>query len=241
MLHLVGDVIGLLDALEQPQGVVVGHDWGAPVAWNTALLRPDRVRAVAGLSMPPSARAPIRPTDRMRHVFGESFYQLYFQTPAVAERDFEADVRAGLRCFMYGTSGSTPPEHRWQVVLKGAFFDGCVDPGTAPAWLGEDHLDALTAAFTRSGFRGGLSWYRNLDRNWEQAAAFVGLTIRQPALFVMGDADPTYVAARRAIEALPQTLPGLRRSLIIPGGGHWIGEENPDEINAVLLEFLAGL
>lgn len=241
MLHLVGDVIGLLDALDQPQAVVVGHDWGAPVAWNAALLRPDRVRAVAGLSMPPTVRAPLAPTQRMRHVFGEGFYQLYFQQPGVAEREFEADVRSALRRLMHAAAGDTPPEHRLQVVLKGKFFDGLPDPGAAPAWLGEDQLDALTAAFTHSGFRGGLNWYRNLDRNWEQSAAFIGLTIRQPALFVMGDADPTYVAARRAIDAMPQTVPGLRRSLIIPGGGHWIGEERPDEINAVLIEFLAGL
>jgi pimeloyl-ACP methyl ester carboxylesterase len=241
MLHLVGDVIGLLDALDQPQAVVVGHDWGAPVAWNAALLRPDRIRAVAGLSMPPSVRAPLPPTERMRHVFGEGFYQLYFQQPGVAERELEADVRAALRRLMHAAAGDTAPEHRLQVVLKGKLFDGIPDPGAAPAWLGEDQLDALTAAFTHSGFRGGLNWYRNLDRNWEQSAAFIGLTIRQPALFVMGDADPTYVAAQRAIDALPQTLPGLRRSLIIPGGGHWIGEERPDEINALLLEFLAGL
>jgi pimeloyl-ACP methyl ester carboxylesterase len=241
MLHLVGDVIGLLDALDQPRAVVVGHDWGAPVAWNTALLRPDRIRAVAGLSVPPTVRAPLAPTQRMRHVFGEGFYQLYFQQPGVAERELEADVRAGLRRLMHAGAGDTPPEHRLQIVLKGKLFDGIPDPGTAPVWLGEDQLDALTAAFTHSGFRGGLNWYRNLDRNWEQSAAFIGLTIRQPALFVMGDADPTYVAAQRAIDALPQTAPGLRRSLIIPGGGHWIGEERPDEINAVLLEFLAGL
>ena len=241
MLHLVGDVIGLLDALEAPQAVVVGHDWGAPVAWNAALMRPDRVRAVVGLSMPASARAPLRPTERMRHVFGDGFYQLYFQQPGVAERDFEADVRGALRRLMHAASGDVPAENRWPLVVRGAFFDGLADPGVAPAWLGEEQLDALTAAFTRSGFRGGLSWYRNMDRNWEQAAAFAGLTIRQPALFVMGDADPTYVAARRAIDVLPQMVPGLRRSLIIPGGGHWIGEEQPETINAALLEFLAGL
>ena len=142
---------------------------------------------------------------------------------------------------MHAASASGEPGHRWPLVVTGAFFDGLVDPGAAPAWLGEAQLDALAAAFTRSGFRGGLSWYRNLDRNWEQSAAFAGLTICQPSLFVIGDADPTYAPARRGIEALPQTLPGLRRSLIIPGGGHWIGEERPDEINAVLLEFLAGL
>ncbi len=241
IFHLVGDVIGLLDALGEARAVLVGHDWGAPVAWNTALLRPDRVRAVAGLSAPPSSRAPIPPTEHVRQVFGARFYQLYFQQPGVAEREFEADVRVGLRRAIYAASGSAPPEHRWQPVLTGGFFDGLVDPGVAPAWLGEDQLDALTAGFMRSGFRGGLSWYRNVDRNWELLAPFVGLTIGQPALFVMGDADPTYAAARHGIAALPQTLPGLRRSLIIPGGGHWIGEERPADVNAALLEFLAGL
>jgi len=146
-----------------------------------------------------------------------------------------------LRMLMYAASADAPAEHRLQIALRGSFFDGLVDPGAAPAWLGEGQLDALTAAFTRTGFRGGLSWYRNLDRNWEMSAAFAGLTIRQPALFVMGDADPTYAAARRAIDALTQMLPGLRRSLIIPGGGHWIGEEQPELINAALIEFLAGL
>lgn len=241
IFHLVGDVIGLLDALGEARAVVVGHDWGAPVAWNTALLRPDRVRAVAGLGVPPGPRAQPPPTERMRHVFGDRFYQLYFQQPGVAERDFEADVRAGLRRLIYAASGSAPPEHRWQPVLTGAFFDGLVDPGAAPAWLGEDQLDALSAGFMRSGFRGGLSWYRNLDRNWDLLAPFIGLTIGQPSLFVIGDADPAYPAARRGIDALPQTLPGLRRSLVIPGGGHWIGEERPDDVNAALLEFLAGL
>ena len=241
MLHLVGDVIGLLDALDQPQAVVVGHDWGAPVAWNAALLRPDRVRAVAGISVPARPRTPIAPTQAMRRAFGDSYYQLRFQQPGVAEHDFGGDVRAGLRTLMYAASGDAPAEHRWQPAAGGPFLAGLVDPGTAPAWLDDDHLDALTAAFTRTGFRGGLSWYRNLDRSWELTAPFAGLAIHQPSLFMMGDADPGYPTARPAIDALPRTLPGLRRSLIVPGAGHWLGEERPDEVNAALLEFLAGL
>jgi pimeloyl-ACP methyl ester carboxylesterase len=241
MFHLVGDVIGLLDALGEAQAVVVGHDWGAAVAWNAALLRPDRVRAVAGLSVPPRPRTPLPPTEGMRRAFGDNYYMLYFQQPGAAEREFEADLRAGLRRLMYAASGSAPPEHRWQLARSGPFLAGIVDPGAAPAWLGEAQLDALTATFTRTGLRGGLSWYRNMDRSWELAAPFVGLSIRQPSLFVIGEVDPIYAAARPAIDALPQALPGLRRSLVIPGGGHWIGEERPDEVNAALLEFLAGL
>jgi pimeloyl-ACP methyl ester carboxylesterase len=241
MFHLVGDVIGLLDALGEPQAVVVGHDWGAPVAWNAALLRPDRIRAVVGMSVPPRDRPPAPPTEVMRRRFGDGYYQLRFQQPGVAEHDLGTDVRAGLRTLMYAASGDAPPEHRWQPAAGGPFLAGLVDPGRAPAWLGEEHLDALAAAFTRTGFRGGLSWYRNLDRSWELSTPFAGLPIRQPSMFLMGDADPGYPAARPAIDALPQVLPGLRRSLVLPGVGHWIGEERPAEVNAALLEFLAGL
>jgi len=241
ILHLVGDVIGVLDALGEPQAVVVGHDWGAPVAWNAALLRPDRVRAVVGMSVPARPRAPFRPTDGMRRLFGDNYYQLRFQQSGVAEHDFGPDVRAALRTLMYAASGSAPPEQRWQPMSSGPFLAGLVDPGAAPAWLGEDHLDALTAEFTRTGFRGGLSWYRNMDRSWELTAAFAGLRIHQPSMFITGEADPGYVGSRTAIAALPETLPGLRRSLVIPGAGHWIGEERPDEVNAALIEFLSGL
>jgi pimeloyl-ACP methyl ester carboxylesterase len=241
ILHLVGDVIGLLDALGEASAVVVGHDWGAPVAWHAALLRPDRVRAVVGMSVPPRPRPAARPTEMMRRLFGDGYYQLRFQQPSVAEHDFGPDIRAGLRKLMYAASGDVPPAGRWNPAAGGPFLAGIVDPGTAPAWLGEDHLDALTAELTRTGFRGGLSWYANIDRNWELTAPFAGLTIRQPALFVTGDADPGYVAARAAIDALPTLVPGLRRSLVLPGCGHWIGEERPGEVNAALLEFLAGL
>jgi pimeloyl-ACP methyl ester carboxylesterase len=241
ILHLVGDVIGLIDALGESQAVVVGHDWGAPVAWNTALLRPDRVRGVVGMSSPARGRTSVPPTEAMRKVFGDTYYQLRFQQPQVAERDFEPDPRAKLRTIMYAASGDAPPDQRWQPTAGGPFFAGMRDPGAAPAWLGEDGLDALTAAFANSGFRGGLSWYANLDRNWALLAAFTGLTIRAPALFITGDADPGYPGARAAIEALPKLVPNLRRTLILPGCGHWVGEERPEEVNAALLEFLGGL
>jgi pimeloyl-ACP methyl ester carboxylesterase len=211
------------------------------VAWNTALLRPDRVRAVAGFCVPFRPRAGVPPTVAMRHAFGDKFYQLYFQQPGVAEREFSTELRGGLRRVLHAASGSAPPEQRWQPIVRAGFLADLVDPGAAPAWFGEDALDALTAAFTRSGFRGGLAWYRNMDRSWELSAAFAGLTIRQPALFIAGDADPGYPAARPAIDALAQVVPGLRRTLILPGCGHWVGEERPDEVNAALLEFLAGL
>jgi len=241
MFHLVGDVIGLIDALGERQAVLVGHDWGAPVAWNAALLRPDRVRAVVGLSVPPRDRPPQRPTELMRKRFGDSYYQLRFQSPGLAEQEFGTDVRAKLRTLMFAASGDAPPAQRWQPAAPGPFLAGLPDPGRAPAWLGEDQLDALTAAFTRTGFRGGLAWYRNIDRNWELSAPLAGLVIHQPSMFVVGDADPGFAAAAPAIDGLARMLPGLRRSLILPGVGHWVGEERSAEVDAALLGFLAGL
>jgi pimeloyl-ACP methyl ester carboxylesterase len=241
IFHLVGDVIGLLDALGEDQAVVVGHDWGAPVAWNAALLRPDRIRAVVGMSVPARHRPPAPPTEFMRKRFGDNYYQLRFQRPDVAEHDFGPDVRAMLRTLMHAASGDVLPEHRWQPATGGPFLAGLVDPGRAPAWLGEDQLDALTSVFVRTGFRGGLCWYRNMDRSWELSAPFAGRTIDQPSMFLIGDADPGYPGARPAIDALPQIARGLRRSLIMPGVGHWIAEERPAEVNAALVDFLAGL
>lgn len=241
MLHLVGDVIGLIDAAGAAQAVVVGHDWGAPVAWHAALLRPDRVRAVAGLSAPLRPRSPVRPTEAMRRAFGDDFYQLKFQQPGLAEAELESDVRVQLRRLIHGASGSVTPDQRWRLTVDGPVLSGTIDPGAAPAWLGESALDELVTAFTRTGFRGGLAWYRNLDRNWELTCAFDGLQIHQPALFLVGDADPGYALARAMIDELPRVIPGLRRTVVLPGCGHWIGEERPEEVNAALLEFLAGL
>jgi pimeloyl-ACP methyl ester carboxylesterase len=241
MLHLVGDVIGLLDVLEAPRAVVIGHDWGASIAWTTAMWRPDRVRAVAGLSVPPRGRASRRPTDTQRRLFGDNFYQLRFQPPGVVEREFEADIRTALRRFMYTTSGDVPEDQRWDMSAPAPMFERLADPGAAPAWLGEAQLDALTAAFTRSGLRGGLAWYRNLDLNWELTSALGGLKVHQPSLFMIGDRDPTFAMAKPAVEAIGQLATDLRHASVVPGAGHWLGEERPDEVNAALINFLAGL
>ena len=241
MFHLVGDVIGLLDALGEDRAVVIGHDWGAPVAWSAAQWRPDRIRAVAGLSVPPRDRATAAPTQTLRRLFGDDFYQVYFQEPGVAERELEADVRGGLRRLMYAASGDVPGAQRWNLMARGGVVANLADPATLPAWFDEAHLDALVTAFSRTGFRGALSWYRNLDRNWELSGAFGGLRIAQPALFMIGDADPLYPPMRLAIEGLAQLAPGLRGSIVVPGCGHWMAEERPAEVNAALVEFLGGL
>jgi len=167
---LASDVVGLMDALGVEQGVVIGHDWGAPVAWHTALRHPDRVRAVGSLSVPHSRRAPGPPLSLMRAAAGPDYihYIDYFQQEGLAEAEFEADLRAALLGFMWSISGDAPPGERFKPIPRGArFIDSVTVPRDLPAWLSADDLAVYVDAFLASGFRGGLNWYRNVDRNWE--------------------------------------------------------------------------
>ncbi len=243
-LHHVGDMVGLLDALGEKTAVIVGHDWGAPVAWNAALLRPDRFRAVAALSVPYAPRGSAQPTKALAHAAGDQFmYMLYFQTPGVAEAELGRDVRATIRRVLYSASGDLPPERAWQFVMpkRARFLDGLVDPERLPAWITEADLDFYTREFQRAGFRGGLNWYRNLDRTWELMAAWQDAKVTPPALFVAGDRDLVIRSMPSALDRLPETVPNLRRSVILPGCGHWTQQERPAEVNAALVEFLKSL
>jgi len=245
-LHLVGDIVGLVDALEEEQAVVVGHDWGAPVAWNTAILRPDRIRGVAGLSVPPNAwSGTIPPTEGMKQRFGDRFfYQLYFQEPGKAEAELEADVRRTMRMLLYTASGDCPPNPAAAELPKTAgFLDAMQDPGDdLPAWLTEADLDVFTSEFERAGFRGGLNWYRNIDRNWELMAALNGKRVPPPALFVSGDRDLVVsLMGPNWREQMQQAAPNLRDAVMIPGVGHWTQQEAPEAVNEAMIAFLRGL
>jgi len=239
-LHHVGDMVGLLDALGADTAVIVGHDWGAPVAWNAALLRPDRFRAVAGLSVPYTPRGGTRPTEALAHAYGETFmYMLYFQTPGVAEAELSRDVRSTVRRVLYAISG----DGGGMPVLpkRSTFLQSLPEPEMLPAWLSEADVDFYTGEFVRTGFRGGLNWYRNLDRTWELMAAWRGARITVPALFVAGDRDPVIRRNRAAMDGLAETVPGLRERVLLPGAGHWTQQERPAEVNDALITFLAGL
>ena len=243
--HLVGDIVGLVEALGERQTVIVGHDWGAPVAWNAALWRPDIFRAVAALSVPFASRTPIAPIAAMRMMFGENFfYILYFQQPGVAEHELQNDVRRTLQRLLFGGSGNAPDRGIAGVMNptpKTAYFlDQLADTDALPAWLTEADLDFFTAEFTRRGFRGGLNWYRNLDRSWALSAPFQGKKIEQPALFISGDRDliqmnPTYETQMREV------VPNLRDVVLLPGIGHWTQQEAPAAVNRALIAFLASL
>src|SRR5947207_1135437 len=196
LCHLVGDMVGLLDALESPQAVIAGHDWGAPVAWHSALFRPDRFRAVIGLSVPFRPRSAARPTTVMPKTEDAIFYQLYFQEPGVAEAEFERDPRKTIRSVLYWGSGDAGrPQQavgsggRGMVPRAGGFLSGRSDPQTLPPWITEEDIDFYAGEFERSGFRGGLNWYRNIDRSWELLAPWAGAKVTVPALYVSGDRD----------------------------------------------------
>ncbi len=250
LLHLVGDMVGLLDALGERSCVIVGHDWGAPVAWNSALMRPDRFRAVIGLSVPFRQRGSVRPTTVMPKTPEAIFYQLYFQEPGVAEAELERDLRATIRRVLYYGSGDAPrPTARvgagdvGMVPRGGGFLSGRETPAALPPWLTEADIDFYAGEFTRAGFRGGLNWYRNIDRNWELLAAWAGANVTVPALYVAGERD--LVLAFRGMDlllpSLKQFVPNLRRTIILPGCGHWTQQERPAEVNAAVLEFLKAL
>jgi pimeloyl-ACP methyl ester carboxylesterase len=241
MLQLVGDVVGLVAALKEPRAVVVGHDWGAPIAWTTALFRPDLVRGVVGLSVPFRPRGSRPPLEVFRKALGERFYQVYFQEPGVAERDLERDVRRTVRAFLFAASGDAPQLADPMVGAEG-WVAGMPSPERLPGWLSEADIDHFTNEFGRTGFRGGLNWYRNLDRNWEQTAPWQGAVVSPPALYVVGDRDLVYhlPGAKEFAAALPKFVPNLTRTIVLEGCGHWTQQERPQAVNDAILAFMRG-
>ncbi|HSW27244.1 MAG TPA: alpha/beta hydrolase [Burkholderiaceae bacterium] len=244
MLHLVGDMVGLVLALGVPKAVVVGHDWGAPVAWHCALLRPDLFTAVAALSVPYRGRGPVQPTTAMPRTDDAEYYQLYFQPPGQAERELSRDVRRTIRAVLYGASGDAPASQQMTMVSRGGgFVSSLIDPTGLPSWLRDEDVDFYVAEFERTGFRGGLNWYRNIDRNWELLAPYAGAKVGVPALFVAGDRDQvvTSPGAQKVIAGMSGPVPRLQRTLMLPGCGHWTQQERPQAVNDALLEFLRGI
>ena len=251
LLHLVGDMVGLADALGEGPAVIAGHDWGAPVAWHAALLRPDRFRAVIGLSVPYRPRGSVRPTTAMPQTDDAIFYQLYFQAPGVAEAELSQDVRSSIRRILFSGSGEGRRAHAGlgnpaavgMVPRGGGFLRHTAEPATPPSWLTEADVDFYAGEFTRAGFRGGLNWYRNIDRNWELMAPYAGARVTVPALYVAGDQD-LVVHFRGMDQLLPNLkkfVPELRQTIMLPGCGHWTQQERPKEVNDAILAFLTTL
>jgi pimeloyl-ACP methyl ester carboxylesterase len=224
VVTLCADMTGLLDALGEESAIFVGHDWGANVAWQLAVLHPERVRAVAGLSVPFVPRAPAAPIPIMRRHLGEDFYMVWFQEPGVADAALARDVRRTLTTKRQWTA-------QWAVK-----DDAPLQP---PPWLSEQELAVYTAAFQRTGFTGGLNWYRNIDRNWELTADVAERRVEQPALFLTGERDP--VRRFMPAEAMRGWVTDLRGEIVVPGAGHWVQQQEPAAVNEALLSFLAEL
>ena len=244
ILHLVGDIVELVRALGEKEAVVVGHDWGAPVAWHCALLRPDLFRAVVGMSVPYAPPGRMDLLTSLEQAGISTFYMQYFQTPGVAEAELEHDVRDSVRRIAYSASGEGPEGKGFSMLRPGkGLLDNTVAPDGPLTWLSEADVDHYTREFERTGFRGGLNWYRNLRRNWELTTAWRGCPIRQPSLFIAGERDGVlkFPASKAQIEAYAKTLPGLRGSHVLPGAGHWVQRERAAEVSTLVVDFLRGL
>lgn len=248
LAQIAADLAGVVEHLS-PDGtaVLVGHDWGAPIVWNTALTRPDRVRAVAGLSVPWTgvpARSFLDVVTAAYTAKGRFFYQVYFQDVGVAEAELQADVRGALRRFYYALSGDAPAGSWPTNKLHGdTLLAGLVDPAQFPAWLPPAELDRFVADFEASGFRGPLNRYRNhqIDFDWQQG--FKDRRIEQPALFIGGERDLVLkmIPGIDPVALMKPHLPALQGAHVLPGIGHWTQQEAPAAVNALLLDWLKQL
>ena len=244
LLHLVGDTVDLVRVLGEKQAVIVGHDWGAPVAWNAALMRPDLFRAVVGMSVPFSPPSPVEFMAALEKLGIRNFYMQYFQKPGVAEAEFERDPEATIRRIHFSGSGDAPERATFGLVdFDKGFLAGTVEPDTLPAWMNAQDLAYYAGEFRRAGFRGGLNWYRNITRSWALMAPFRGRIITQPAMFVAGSRDGVlkFPHSKAQIDAFARTLPGLRGCHILEGAGHWVQRERAAEVSGLVVEFLRGL
>ncbi len=233
-LHIVGDLVGLLDSLGLPHAAIVGHDWGAITTWNAALMRPDRFPRIAALSVPYVPRGDLDLIAQSRRP-GQHFYMLDFIDPR-ADAALGFDVAGSLLGSYYTASGSAPDADRWDPYA--APGKRAARPDTLPTWLDRDDYAHAVAAFTSSGFTGGLNYYRAIPSSFELLAPFKGAKIQQPSLFIAGTRDAVIDFSRPYVDALRQTAPGLTETILIDGAGHWVQQEAPERVNDALLSFL---
>ena len=246
MFHHVEDNLGVVEALGEQSAIIVGHDWGSPIAATSALLHPDVFTAVGLLSVPYSPPGGRRPSEAFAAMGGdEEFYINYFQEPGRAEAEAELDVRGWLLGFYVGASGDAiRPADGGTIatVPKGGMLrDRFVLPERLPKWLTEDDVEFYTAEFERTGFAGPLNRYRNVDSDWQDMQHLRDQPIKVPSLFIGGEVDGPTMWGARAIARFPETLPGLKGSHILPGCGHWVQQERADEINQLLTAWLKSL
>jgi pimeloyl-ACP methyl ester carboxylesterase len=244
-------MVGLLDALGEKTAIIAGNDWGTSVAWQAALMRPDRFRGVVAVGVPMMGQPPIPPTKIFPQTDEALLYTLYFQTPGMAEAEFERDVATTLRKLLYGASGDAGPRQEGDgtpnpfgmVSRRDGLLAPLPNPSVLPAWLSDADLQTFIAAFSESGFRGGLNYYRNLDRNWQLQASLSDKTVDVPALYMVGERDVGLAipGMREMIAAQSALVPQLREPIFLPMCGHWAPQERPDQVSAAIIEFARGL
>lgn len=243
--HLTADLVGIVDALGEKQAILVGHDWGAIVAWHAMLLHPDRFSALVAMSVPYNGRPPQSLVQSLKAAFGDNFfYILYFQEPGVAEKEFDADPRGILsRLYLSPDSPREKPEVTDPKRAAGGWIPRLGAPKGLPDWLTQEDLDYVVNEFKEAGFRGGINYYRNFHRNWETTPQLAGAKISAPVLFIAGDKDVVIrgATAEGLSAGMKKAVPGLQGVKLIPNTGHWVQQERPAEVNALLVEFLKGL
>jgi pimeloyl-ACP methyl ester carboxylesterase len=246
IVHLAGDMVGVLDALGEETAIMVGHDWGSVVAWNTVLLHPDRFSAVIAMSVPYSGRSPEPPMANMQASFGDNFFYMLYHNEAggVAEAEYDSNPRGFLsRLYISPNSPTEAPVNTDPLRASGGWIDRLGAPIGMPDWLKQQDLDYIVSQFESAGFRGGVNYYRNLERNWEITESLQGVKVSVPALFIAGEQDGVIGGASKEqlTGSLNQVVDDLRDVVLIPGVGHWVQQEAPGETSAAILEFLNNL
>jgi pimeloyl-ACP methyl ester carboxylesterase len=243
LTNLAADVAAVIDRLGNGAAILFGHDWGAPIVWNTALLYPEKVTAVAGLSVPYVPRGEVSFIKLARSVYaGRFFYQLYFQDEGVAEAELESDVPTALRKLYFAASGDAPLNALLTDKLAGArLLDGMTDPSPFPAWMSEAELTMYADAFRAGGFRGPLNRYRAQEIDFVDLADYAGKPVTQPSCFIAGERDPVrrFIPGIDLYQIAGAACSDFRGSTIVPRVGHWVQQEAPDATNAALDAFLA--
>ncbi|MBH0777308.1 alpha/beta hydrolase [Nocardia sp. NEAU-351] len=242
IVNLTADLTGLLDDVGADTAVIIGHDWGSVVAAHFPLLYPQRTSAVALLSVPPTPRMPQPPLEIMRTAFGDGFfYVIYFQQVGLADAELDADPARTIRRMFGGLRNDQYEAALAAMTAPGpqGFIDRLREPDGAPDWITQNEIDHYVTEFTRTGFTGGLNWYRNMDRNWSLVADAPAATIEAPTLFLAGSADPVLDMTPR--DRVADIVTGPYREVLIDGAGHWVQQERPAEVNTALLKFLADL
>ena len=238
IFQLTGDIVGLVSALGEKQAVIIGHDWGAFIAAYLALFRPDMFRALVLLSVPYAPRKAVSPSQWEQDTYpGQVFYQASLRS-SMAEQLLQSDVRRSLVRGLYTLSGAAPEEQRFRPARVPG-LPSAPAPLIRPSWISDAEVDFLEAEFKRTGFRGGLNYYRNMDWNWAMTPYLNGAKIMQPTAFIAGAKDPVLEFLGAEYEALEANVPKLRKNILLPGIGHWTQQEAPAEVNRHILEFLS--